>query len=91
MTRPIIDSYVKDARIELQGDLRDKVEELPEEIEFNPVFAGGGEVAPQKPKAIRPPLPAGHPQTPRTSVAAPQSDPYGSGPLLNDFPASRQD
>ena len=41
MTRPIIDSYVKDARIELQGDLRDKVEELPEEIEFNPVFAGG--------------------------------------------------
>ena len=67
MTRPIIDSYVKDARIELQGDLRDKVEELPEEIEFNPVFAGGGGSRPAKAESYSPAT-AGRPSTNPASV-----------------------
>ncbi|MDF1824630.1 MAG: translation initiation factor [Verrucomicrobiales bacterium] len=32
---------VKDGRIEIRGDLRDKVKEILEEAGFNPVFAGG--------------------------------------------------
>ncbi len=32
---------VKDGRIEIRGDLRDKVKEILEEAGFKPVFAGG--------------------------------------------------
>lgn len=32
---------VKDGRIEIRGDLRDKVADILEEAGFNPVFAGG--------------------------------------------------
>lgn len=32
---------VKDGRIEIRGDVRDRVKEILEEAGFNPVFAGG--------------------------------------------------
>lgn len=32
---------VKDGRIEIRGDIRDKVKEILEEAGFNPIFAGG--------------------------------------------------